>query len=59
MATIPTPRNAANLAVNSGFGSAYKPGQWICWDFKTLSIEPMHYTIRTHANGRNSNHLKN
>jgi hypothetical protein len=40
-------RNAANLEDSSLFYSDYyKPGQWICLDFKTLRIEPTHYTIK-------------
>jgi hypothetical protein len=41
------PRNAADLGTYSDFWSEHEPGQWICLDFKTLKIEPMHYTIRS------------
>jgi hypothetical protein len=41
------PRNAADFEnVYSHFCSQDEPDQWICWDFKTLRIEPTHYTIR-------------
>jgi hypothetical protein len=40
------PRNAADLGNGSYFWSKHEPGQWICLDFKTLRIEPTHYTIR-------------
>jgi hypothetical protein len=39
-------RNTANLEDDSCFCSENTPGQWICLDFKTLRIEPTHYTIR-------------
>jgi len=42
-----TSRNAADLGTDSYFSSRNEPGQGICWDFKTLRIEPTHYTIRT------------
>jgi hypothetical protein len=39
-------RNAADLGdKDSRFQSQDTPGQWICWDFKTLRIETTHYTI--------------
>jgi hypothetical protein len=41
------PRNAADLESETLFQSESIPGQWICLDFKTLRIEPTHYTIRT------------
>jgi hypothetical protein len=41
------PQNAADLEDNPSFRSEDEPGQWICLDFKTLRIEPTHYTIRT------------
>jgi hypothetical protein len=48
------PRNIADLGTYSFFRSENKPGQWICLDFKTVRIEPTHYTIRTGKLG----HLK-
>jgi hypothetical protein len=39
--------NAAGLGVYLSFWSKNEPGQWICWDFKALRIEPTHYTIRS------------
>jgi hypothetical protein len=38
-------RNVADLGTDSSFWSEDEPGQWICLDFKTLTIEPTHYTI--------------
>jgi hypothetical protein len=47
-----SPQNASNLENQDlCFCSEDKPGQWICLDFKTLRIEPMHYTIRTYLIG--------
>jgi hypothetical protein len=44
------PQNAADFGDKDlYFLSQEKPGQWICWDFKMLRIEPTHYTIRTHS----------
>jgi hypothetical protein len=41
------PRNIVDLDHSSScFYSEDEPGQWICLDFKTLRIEPTHYTIR-------------
>jgi hypothetical protein len=43
-------QNAGDLEDEwSSFESENKPGQWICLDFKTLRIEPTHYTIRTYG----------
>jgi hypothetical protein len=42
-----SPRNAADFEISSLFVSENEPGQWICFDFKTVKIEPTHYTIRT------------
>jgi hypothetical protein len=39
------PRNAADLERCSWFSSKNEPGPWICLDFKTVRIEPTHYTI--------------
>jgi hypothetical protein len=52
------PRNAADFGTNSEFCSEDKPGQWICWDFKALRIEPRYYTIRTSDYRPNYDHLK-
>jgi hypothetical protein len=41
------PRNTADLGTDSYFKSEDEPRQWICFDFKSLRIEPTHYTIRT------------
>jgi hypothetical protein len=42
-----TLRNAVSLGdLESSFYSEDEPGQWICFDFKTVRIEPTHYTIR-------------
>jgi hypothetical protein len=40
-------RDAADLGTDPWFWSKNEPGQWICLDFKTLRIEPTHYTIRS------------
>jgi hypothetical protein len=39
-------RNAAEFGGDSEFWSNDQPGQWICLDFKTIRIEPTHYTIQ-------------
>jgi hypothetical protein len=52
-------RNAADLGTDSCFWSNDRPGQWICWDFKALRIEPTRYTILTFNRGLNCPHLKN
>jgi hypothetical protein len=53
------PRNAADFGnKDSFFWSQDKPGQWICWDFKALKVEPTHYTIRTYDSPTNWYHLK-
>jgi hypothetical protein len=44
--------------VYSEFHSEDELSQWICWDFKTLRIEPTHYTIQTYGGGPNWSHLK-
>jgi hypothetical protein len=41
------PRNTADIKSDSYFESENKPDQWICWDFKTLIIEPTYYTVRS------------
>jgi hypothetical protein len=40
-----TPRNAADLEIESIFFSDDKPGQWISCDFKALRIKPKHDTV--------------
>jgi hypothetical protein len=52
------PWSTADLGTNSYFHSKNEPGEWICWDFKALRIEPTHYTIRTWNAIPNSYHLK-
>jgi hypothetical protein len=52
-------KNVADFESNSCFLSANEPNQSICFDFKTLRIEPTHYTIRTLNAGPNGSHLKN
>jgi hypothetical protein len=41
------PQNTADIEIGLSFCSDDKPSQWICLGFKTLRIEPTHYTIRT------------
>jgi hypothetical protein len=54
-----SPRNAADLGTKySYFFSENEPGQCICLDFKTIRIEPMHYTVRTWNGDPNNSHLK-
>jgi hypothetical protein len=40
-------RNVARLTSGSCFSSKdeYKPGQWVCWDFRDMRVRPTHYTI--------------
>jgi hypothetical protein len=45
-----TPRYAADFESIWSFWSKNEPEQWICLDFKTLRVEPTHYTIRTDYN---------
>jgi hypothetical protein len=40
-------RNAADVETHSEFRSEKKPGQWICLDFTTVTIEPKHYTVQS------------
>jgi hypothetical protein len=42
-----TAKNAANLADNSMFTSINRPGQWICYDFKKMTIFPSSYSIKS------------
>jgi hypothetical protein len=60
-------RNAADLAVDSHFLSAYRRcseniphtrNNWLCYDFKTRRIVPSHYAIRTHGYGPRNCQLK-
>jgi hypothetical protein len=44
------PQNVADLTTrtsDSRFESEDEAGQWICWDFGEMWVEPTHYTIRT------------
>jgi hypothetical protein len=50
------PQNVAAIGTYSSFWSEDEPGQWICFDFKTLRIEPTHYTTWNHHRGEK--HLK-
>jgi hypothetical protein len=40
-------RNVADLTSDSCFGSRNMPGQWICWDFQDMRVNPTYYTIKT------------
>jgi hypothetical protein len=41
------PKNAADLLVDSKFGSQGRPDQWLCYEFKTGTIMLTGYTIRS------------
>jgi hypothetical protein len=55
------PQNTTDLGTEfSYFCSENQPGQWICMDFKTVRIEPPHYTVQSrckfsHSGGRLKN----
>jgi hypothetical protein len=49
---------AADLATSTEFCSRNAPNQWICYDFKTMLIEPTHYSIRSYLAAKYV-HLKN
>jgi hypothetical protein len=53
------PKNVADLATDSSFGSANEPNQSICFDFKEMQIRPTHYSIRMSSAAPNAYHLKN
>jgi hypothetical protein len=40
-------QNVADLSSDSEFWSKNEPGQWVCWDFGTLTVHPTHYTLKT------------
>jgi hypothetical protein len=53
------PRNGADLGgKKSEICSGHEPGEWICWNFKALRIEPTHDTIRTYNARSTGDHLK-
>jgi hypothetical protein len=60
------PKNAADLAIDSCFGSAYHRKEdilhtrnnWLCYDFKERKIAPTHDTIRAYGYGPGDSHLK-
>jgi hypothetical protein len=61
-------KNAADLANDSFFCSAYRPtsadipheaNNWICYEFKTRTIRPTHYAVRTYPYTPGAAHLKN
>jgi hypothetical protein len=39
------PKLAADLNSMSRFSSKGYPGQWICWDFHEMCVQPTHYTL--------------
>jgi FtsZ-binding cell division protein ZapB len=53
------PRDVADIESDDNLETWNKPGQWICFDFKTLRIELTHYAIRTVELERNGEHMKN
>jgi hypothetical protein len=43
-------RNIADRPPDSRFCSKHEPGQWICWDFREICVQPTHYTIKSQWN---------
>jgi hypothetical protein len=39
-------RNLAELTSGSCFDSQHEPGQWVCWDFGPMRVQPTQYTIK-------------
>jgi hypothetical protein len=61
-------KNAADVTSDTFFCSAYRSpsddiphaaNNWICYEFKTHTIRPTHYAIRTYAYTPGAAHLKN
>jgi hypothetical protein len=52
-------KNVADLGTNSYFLSANEPDQSISFDFKEMTVQPTHYSIRMYSPGPNYSHLKN
>jgi hypothetical protein len=44
-------KHAADLEVNSSFQSQGTANQWICYDFKSMTVRPTHYSIRSYYDG--------
>jgi hypothetical protein len=40
---------AEAIAQGGYFESKDKPNQWICWEFKTDTVRPTHYSLRSYA----------
>jgi predicted nucleic acid-binding Zn-ribbon protein len=38
-------KNVADLTSASDFWSRNEPGQWICWDFREIRVQPIRYTV--------------
>jgi hypothetical protein len=38
-------KNVADLTSGCSFRSKDEPGQWVCWDFREMRVQPTHYTI--------------
>jgi hypothetical protein len=44
-------KNVADLEVDNCFISLNSVNQWLCYDFKAMTIKPTHYSIRSYCNG--------
>jgi hypothetical protein len=42
-------KNIGDFSSSSWFWSQNYPGQWVCWDFDEMRINPTHYTMSAHA----------
>jgi hypothetical protein len=49
-------QNVADFTIHSLFHSANEPNQWICYDFKEMSVIPTHYSIESNYDGRVNGH---
>jgi hypothetical protein len=49
-------QNVADFGAPSLFHSANEPNQWICYDFRDMSVIPTHYSIGSNQDGRVNGH---
>jgi hypothetical protein len=49
-------KNAADSEVENCFESNNSANQWLCYDFKTMTIKPTHYSIRSYFTGNPGSH---
>jgi hypothetical protein len=52
------PKNVADLETDSSFLSKTADNQWLCYDFKDMRVVVTRYTLRSHTNAKDTNHLR-